>query len=407
VVILGGGFGGTYTFKHLHKHFHKDKAVELKLVSDRNYFLFTPLLHEAATGGVLPHQVVEPLRKVLSCCLNDFYLARAKRVNTKRQTVYTSRGAIKYDFLVIALGSQPNFRRTRGAGQNAFTLKSLEDAQKLKRHFIRTFEEADKTKDKSARRRLLSFVIVGGGPTGVEIAAEMSEFFRRTMRLRHVHADAVNIFLVQRQKELLPQFSRFIREVSRANLDKLDVKVFLGASVVSISGNKVKLDNGEQLESSTAIWVGGVKPVGLRFDRSLAMAKSGKIVVNKYLQVEGHRNIFALGDVASFVDGKSGEEAPALAQVAVRQAPVVAENIKQLIKGGRLGQYQYKNQGYLLSLGKWMGVGEIFGFSVKGWWVWWIYRTVYLSKLLSWQKRVYVALDWTVNLFSPRDTSDV
>jgi len=407
IVILGGGFGGTYTFKALHKYFHGSSKVEIKLVNKTNYFLFTPLLHEAATGGVLPHHVVEPIRKVLSCCLNDFFLAEAKSVDTRKRVVTTSRGKLSYDYLVLALGSQANYYNIKGAKQHAFSLKTLEDAQKLKKHFIRTFEKADKTKSESLRKELLSFVIVGGGPTGVEIATEMSEFFRKTMPKRHAKPNGVHITLVQKQRELLPQFSHFIRETSKKSLESLHVETKLGRSVVSVAKTGVKLDNVETIRARTAVWVGGVKPNQLSCSKPLPTAASGKIKVNEYLQVKGYKSIYALGDNASFIDSKSKKEVPALAQVATRQASVVAHNIAISITGGEPKEYRYQHQGYLLSLGRWMAVGEIFGRPVKGPWVWWIYRTVYLSKLLSWRKRISVAVEWTINLFSPRDISEV
>ncbi|MBI2023894.1 NAD(P)/FAD-dependent oxidoreductase [Candidatus Giovannonibacteria bacterium] len=408
IVILGAGFGGSYAFKRLHKFFHKDQSVELILVDARNYFLFTPLLHEVATGSVARENIVEPLRKVLGCCLAEFCLADVKRVELQSRRVITTNGSISYDYLIMALGAETNFYNIPGAREHSFTLKSLENAVRLKNHFIKKFEEAAATDDENLLKNKLCFVVVGGGPTGVELAAEMSELFYHTFSKyygRHFFYQKVKIALVQNNKELLPRFSKKLRDKSLSVLQSKKIDVKLGVNVKRVVKTFIELSTGEILPTETVIWVAGVKPRDVLFDRKIERDSKGRIRVNEYLQMYESPEVFALGDIAAFAQNK--KELPEFAQVATKQARGVAENIKNLIDGKPARPFHYRHTGDLISLGQWMAIGEIGGFPFWGRFTWWLWRTVYLSKLISFPKKVKVAVDWTFNLFMPRDISQL
>lgn len=410
IVILDAGFGGTYCFKKLHTYFHKKEDIEVILVNRTNYFLFTPLLHEVATGGVLPHHIVEPLRKVLGCCLADFHLAEVAKVYLKKQYVQTSKGNIPYNYLVLALGAQTDFYDIPGTKEYAFTLKSLQDAQSLKNHFIQIFERVEKEKSDNEQTKLLRFAIVGGGPTGVEMAAEMSEFFYETMKKHHEKSSIlskIHIILIQRPKELLPQFSPPLRKISLEVITKKHIDVLLEKEVIRLGKDFIELNGNEIIPCRTIIWAAGVTPSKIPFDQAPSQDSKRKILVNEFLQIPPYKNVFAIGDIANVKDKKTQKPLPTLAQVAVKEGEAVADNIKLILTNKPLTPFQYKHQGYLISLGQWLAIGEIKNIVLEGPWVWWLYRIVYLSKLLSWQKKIKVALDWTLNIFSPRDISQV
>lgn len=410
IVIAGAGFAGTYTFKHLHKYFHKDKNIELYLINRENYFLFTPLLHEVATGSIAPGNTVEPLRKVLRCCLKDLHLGEITNISLTKKQVTTSSGIVPYDYLVIALGSETNFYGIPGAKEHAFTLKTLDDAVRLKNHIIHIFEKAAETKDEKERDNLLTFCIIGGGATGVELAAELSEFLYDSLNEIYEHSHLkkhIRIVLIQKAQELIPSFLEKVREKSLNVLQKKHVVIKLNTQVTRLNKDCIEINNDTNIPSQTTIWVAGVRPTPVSLDVKIEKDPLGKIKVNNHLQIPGHENVFVLGDNASIDDPKTGRPLPQLAQVATKQASCAAYNIHAKIIGKPLKNFTYNSAGELLSLGQWAAAGEIKGFTFFGRIAWWIWRTVYLSKLLSRRKKIEVAIDWTLNLFSHRDISEL
>lgn len=408
IVIIGNGFGGIYTLKNLHKLFHHNENISLSLIGEKNYFLFTPLLHEVATGGISPENIVEPLRKILGCCLDKLYFSKAEKINIKEKTVQSGQHVIPYDYLVIAPGAETNFHDALNAEKYSLTLKSIEDAIKIKNEIIRKIECASHTGDVKERAKKLSFVIVGGGPTGVELSAEMQEFitenFSDYYKNKLLTKDA-SVTLIQRGSELLPQFNKKIRKQSLKILEKKRVRVLLGKGVKEISDSFVLLDSGEKIETTTVIWTAGIKPTEIKFDQVISRSKDRRLLVNEYLELKEHKNIFALGDSVAFKDGESF--LPPLAQVAEQEAKMVAKNIYLSITDKNLEPFIYRHKGKMISLGKWMAMGEISNFVFGGHITWWVWRTLYLSKLISFRKKVRVALDWTINMFSSRDISEL
>ena len=406
IVIVGNGFGGIYTLKYLDKIFKKDKNVEITLVGEKNYFLFTPLLHEVATGSINPANIIESIHEVLGRCLSNFYLGKAEFVNLEEKELSVGEYKLPYDYLILAPGAETNYYNIKGAEENSFSLKSLENAIKIKNHLIVTLDRASHIKDRNERRKKLSFVIVGGGPTGVELSAEMAEFLRGTFSYycNPEIIEDISITLIQKDKNLLPQLNPKIREKSLSVLKKYGINVIFGKKVVEINPSYVLLESGEQVLAETVIWVAGIKPKNIKFSAEINQTESGKILVNDFLQLPQYPNVFALGDVAAFTK-KEGRALPALAQVAQKSGKAVATNIERLIQHKHPIPFSYTHSGDLISLGKWMAVGGIHGFNISGKFTWWLWRTVYLFKLISFKKKVKVALDWTVNLFAPRDIS--
>ena len=407
ILIIGSGFGGVYTLKNLHKIFHKNKNIEISMIGEKNYFLFTPLLHEVATGGINAGNIIEPIRTILGCCLKNFYLGKAELINTTNKTVGFRGIELSYDYLVLAPGAQTNFYNTKGAAENSFSLKSLEDAINIKNQCLIKMECALHAKDKIEQKRKLSFVIVGGGPTGVELAAEIQELI--TENFSHYYSKELisesSVILIQKASELTPQFGAKMRQKSLEVLRQKGVKVILNTEVKEIGADFVKLGDDTEIPTETVIWVAGIKPNALNFDKQVEQSPLGHLIINEYLQLKDNSEIFAIGDIALLKDKKTDKYFPALAQVAEKQALYAANNIEKLIRNKALMPFNYKSSGTLVSLGEWMAVGEVSGFTFSGRIAWWFWRTVYLFKLISLRKKFRVAFDWTINLFYPRDIS--
>lgn len=409
ILIVGNGFGGVYTLKHLHKLFHNSKKIELSLIGDKNYFLFTPLLHEVATGGINPENIIEPVRNIIGCCLKNFYLGKAEFVNLKEKTVTVGENKISYDYIVLSPGSETNFYNTPGAEEYSLTLKSVEDAIKIKNRSIEMMEKASHTKDTLERKKRLNFIIVGGGPTGIELAGELQEFIRENLPNQYGKEliKDTSITVINRSDEIISQFHPKLRKKSLKFLRKKGITILLNTAVKEVSSSYVLLDNNAKIEGDNIIWVAGTKPKNINFDEILEKTPDDRILINKSLQIKNHPEVFVLGDVATFIDDKYPRGLPALAQVAEKQAKNIAQNIYALINNKKTQEFKYHHSGDLLSLGRFMAIGEISNFTFSGTFTWWIWRTVYLSKLLSWRKKLEVALDWTINLFLSRDISKI
>jgi len=402
IVILGGGFGGVYTLKYLHRFFHNKKEVKLILVNKKNYFLFTPLLHEFATGGVSLENLVEPVREIIKCCDYEFIHGEVEKIDLEKKIVYLRKKEIKYDYLVIALGSKTNFYNIPGAKENSFTLKSLDDAIKLRNHFIHMFELAANNNNEGN----LTFVIVGGGATGVELAGEMSDYFYKTFSKIYSKEviSKVKIILIERGNELISQFSPKLRQKALERLKKQNINVLLSKGVVEVGEDFLKLDDGEIIKTKTVIWTAGIEPNLPEIIGNVERDNRGRLIVNEYLQVKNYENVFAIGDVCCFV--QNAKPLPQLAQVAVRQAEIAGKNIFNLIKNKPLEKFIYKHQGDLISLGRFFAIGEIKGVAFSGFFAWILWRVVYLSKMISNKDKIKTFIDWLLDIFYPRDSTE-
>ena len=379
IVILGGGFAGVYTLKYLHKFFHNKKEIKLVLVNKKNYFLFTPLLHEFATGSVSLENLVEPIREIIRCCDYELIRGEVKKIDLENKIVELNESKIDYDYLIIALGSKTAFYNIPGAEENSFTLKSLDDAIRLRNHFIHMFELAAKSQDEG----ILTFILVGGGATGVELAAEMSDYFYKTFSKIYPKEviDKVKIILIEKGNELIPQFSYKLRKIAFEVLKKKKIEIILGKGVKKVGKDFIILDDEKIIKTKTVIWTAGVEANLPEIVGKVEKDNRGRLVVNEYLQLKNYENVFALGDNCCFIQNE--KPLPQLAQVAVRQAKIAAKNIFNLIQNKSLEKFTYKHQGDLISLGKFFAIGEIKGISFSGFGAWILWRGVYLSKMLS------------------------
>ncbi len=427
IVIAGNGFGGVYVARHLESLVERGMA-DITIIGRANHFLFTPLLHEVATGGLSPTSVVEPLHQVFRHTNIHCLEMEVEKVDLQEQLVLgMSRGSkehIAYDYLVIASGAETNTYQIKGVAEHAYLLKTLADAAKIRNRIIQAVEEASETTDVSKRKRLLSFAVVGGGATGVELASEMVEFVEELVGKYYsekLSLAETSVSLINAGPDLVAQFAPILRKKVLNTLTQKRISVSLNMTVCEVNEDGVVAKCGTAepslIVAGTVVWVAGVKgtPVSLieKPGTPVTIHPSGRIVVSGQLQLPGYANVFALGDAATHLASPDGKPLPMLAQVAEQEAEVVAANIKVLIESRISGRpatlfpYKLQLKGMLLSLGQWQAVGDIHGFHFSGPIMWWVWRTTYLFKFLSWRKRFKIMFEWTVNLFSPRDITRV
>jgi len=425
IVILGSGFGGTYVAKQLEKHVKKDR-IELTIINSTNYFLFTPLLHEVATGSLGPNSVAEPLREIFSGTGIRIAQGTVESIDRQKKTIKLEGHAdctISYDYLVIATGATSNYYGITGAEKFTFPLKSLSDAVRIRSQIIDAFERALLINDPTERARLLTFVIIGGGATGVETAAELAELVRGMVKRyygatrdcdindsRSCKPEEPAIDLIHMGSEVLEMFNPELRKAAMKRLRDNGVVLHLGTSVTEVTGQGIKLSTGTTISSATVIWTAGVKPIIPHFEGDMPALVAGRLALDEFFRVNSDPYIFALGDVAGYVDRKVLDKDPTktkvlpmLAQVASGEAEIVAHNIIASIRSKKLYDFNYHSKGSMVSIGSWYAIGHIFSFNIAGRFTWWLWRTVYLFKFISWKKRIRIVFEWTLQLFYPRD----
>ncbi len=425
IVILGAGFGGMYVAKRF-KRLAKKGLIELTIINRTNYFLFTPLLHEVATGGLNPRNVAEPIREVFAGTPVRVVQAAVESIDTEKRIVTVSAHnettEIPYDYLVIATGAETNYYGIPGASEHTLPLKNLADAARIRSEIIDAFEHAVLAQSEEERRELLSFAIVGGGATGVELAAELSDFvqgmikryYRKThcapSEPGHCRSEEAAITLIHTGKELLEMFVPSLRKASERRLIKSGVVLRLGSTVTEVMPDGLRLADGTFVIASTTVWTAGVKAIVPRFAGEQPALSGSRLIVDEFFRLQGHERIFALGDAAGYVDthafkkdSKNTRPVPMLAQAAVLETKIVTANILASIRRKPLFTFQYKPKGAMVSVGQWFAIGEIYSLHIAGWFTWWLWRTVYLFKFASWQKRIRIMIEWTLDIFFPRD----
>lgn len=406
VVIVGAGFGGVYTAKALVPYIKKG-MLEVTIISKTNYFLFTPLLHEVATGGLGGRSVTEPIRHIFSGTGVTFHQGVVETFALKEKVVVVDGKKIAYDSLVVATGATTNFYGISGAQEHSLVLKNLADAIEIRERIIDAIEDASCIESALERKKKLAFVVVGGGATGVEMAAEMAEFIHTLYDLYFKGVSAIekkdiSLHLVNTGPDLLAMLHPTLRAKTAERLVHLGVELHMNMSVTEVTKEKVLFKDGSSIDTSFVFWAGGITPSIPSCLGTETALVGGKLPVDTFLRLKGESGVFVLGDSAC-VDTPDLKGYPALAQIAVRQAEVVAHNIVAIYTRTPLKEFRYAIRGTLVSLGQWYAVGQMFGMRLSGRLMWWIWRTVYLFNFHSWTKRFKIAFEWTEALFSPRD----
>lgn len=409
ILILGGGFAGISVLQQLQKTFKNNKSVKIRLVNEDNFFLFTPMLPEIASGIIHPSDISIPLR---TFCKNEkFYQAKVSAIDIKNKLVAITRafdGKVKvldYDYLVIALGSTTNYFGNKRIEKNSFTMKTIQDAIAIKSHVIHMMEIADQEDDRTVKEKLMTFVVVGGGFAGVETIGELNDFVKESARhfYRNIPQDNIKMVLVSANGGILPELDPDIAKKATESLQKSGIRIIPNTKAVDAGNDFVFLGNGESVPCSTIIWTAGVT-IDSVVSSLDCEHKSGKIVVDSNLRIPKYENVFALGDCAAITDTKTGNLYPPTAQHALRESKIVSNNLKAAITGnGQNKEFNYESKGMMAVIGKRNGIASVFGYKTSGTIAWVIWKTYYLTMLPTFEKKCRVAMDWTVNLFFKRD----
>ncbi len=408
VLILGGGFGGMYAALEFEHALARGAELQVTLVNHDNFFLFTPMLHEVAASDLDITNIVSPIRKLLRRV--TFFHGEIEAIDLERKRVGVSHGqdkhchALPYDHLVLALGSTTNFFEIPGLADRAFTMKSLSDAIVLRNHLIANLEEADYDGcGASLRAPLLNFVVAGSGFAGVETIAAMNDFLREAVRFfPHLREDMLRIILVSSGKIILPELGEKLGTYAQRKLTEQKVEIHSNCKVTAVTDHDVKLSDGTTVTTNTLVWTAGIKPHALLHTLSCPLEK-GRVVVNEYLEVPGWPGVWALGDCALVPDRRNGGFHPPTAQHALREGKLAARNILATLRGDQMKPFLYSTLGLLAPTGRRTGVANILGVNFSGFIAWWLWRTIYLLKLPRFEKKILVALDWTLDVLFSKD----
>jgi NADH dehydrogenase len=409
ILILGGGYGGIGVLNKIQKKFENDVNVNIELVSESNFFLHTPMLPEMATGTIEPRHIATPIRRF--CKRAQFHQAKVIDVSLKDRKVTIQRlydktqSSLSYDYLVLSLGGKTNFFGNHHIEQYSYTIKSLDDAIKIRNHVISMLEEADQETDQIKQKKLMTFVIVGGGFSGVETAGELNDFVRASTKrfYRNISQDNIKIILVSAGKKILPEIGN-LGIYSIHALQKAGVTIHIDTRLEDASNDMAALSTGKQIPTKTIIWAGGNTTDEVIQKLDSKHHSSGRLEVNKQLRLHDHPEVFALGDCAYSIDTRGGIAYPPTAQHAIRQAITVAENLENKVKGiGFQHDFVYETKGSMAKIGRRDGVALVLGYEFRGFIAWLIWKQYYLSTLPSNEKKIRVAVDWFVDLFFPRD----
>ena len=424
VVVLGGGFAGVYTARHLSELLGSRTDVHVELLSEENYFVFQPLLPEVAAGGVSPTHVVNPVREMVPRV--QFRWSKVQRIDIAAKVVYATQGegkelvAVPYDHLVFALGKVSNFSSMPGVQEHALAMKDLSDAFKLRNHVYRCLELADVEDAPAEKAALLTFVVAGGGFSGVETIGELSEMLHKVKQnFKNIEARELRLVLVHSRDTLLPEMPAALGKAAMEILQQRGVEIIVNARTKAASRYAVYLSTGARLETRTFICTVGNAPNPICKDAlatgAFVEGKSGGrgigvFETDLHLQCTGQTHDWAVGDCAGVpMPGKPDEICPATAQFAIRQGKVAAENILAAIdnRPERRREFSFKGLGTLASLGNRSAVADMMGVQLKGFVAWFAWRTIYLSKLPGMIRRLRVTVDWTLDLFFPRDITQL
>jgi NADH dehydrogenase len=408
VVILGGGFGGVYCAMALERARRRRDDFDVCLVNTENYFVFQPMLPEVISGSIGVTDVVSPLRRLLP--RTDVHVREVEAVDLERRVVATSPGfrpqvhELPYDHLVLALGSVTDFRGLPGLPEHALPFKNLGDALNLRNHVIRALEEAAiEGDDPELRRQLLTFVVAGGGFSGVEVVAELNDFVRQVARTyRGIEPREIRVILVHSRERILPEVSERLAAYAARLLTRRGVELRLGCRIEAATGLEAILSTGDRIATRTLVSTVPASPHPLIEGLALPRNSQGRLQTDHQLRVAASDHVWAVGDCAE-VTTLDGGSAPASAQHAVREADVVANNIVAALRGGQPRRFAFTGLGTMASLGHRSAVAEVMGLKLSGVLAWWLWRTIYLLKLPGWGRRLKVAAAWTLDFVLPPD----
>jgi len=396
IVIIGGGFAGISMAKTL-----ANKNVQVVLLDKHNYHTFQPLLYQVSTAGLEPDSIAYPLRKIIKNHNNTFFrLAEVEHIDTTNNVVETNIGNLTFDYLVIATGTKTNFFGNKTIEANSMAMKKVPQALNIRSLILQNFEKATIVNTEEERKALLNFVIVGGGPTGVELAGAIAELKNHILPrdYRDLNSSDMDIHLLEGNIRVLPSMSKHASKKAEQFLEKLGVKVHCNTFVKDYDGKTVVTNSDLQMQSETLIWAAGVTgdPVeGLPADS--LMERSNRYKVNRFNQVEGYDTIFALGDIALMETQAYPQGHPQVAQPAIQQGKLLGKNLIKFVNGKPMKPFTYKDKGSMATIGRNKAVVDLKGFKFAGFFAWFVWMFIHLMALVGFRNRVIVFFNWSYN----------
>ncbi len=398
VVIIGGGFGGIELAKRL-----RNKEVEILMLDRHNYHTFQPLLYQVATGGLEADSIAFPLRKIFKNQKNfTFRMTDAERVDPERKVIHTSIGEIFYDYLVLATGSDTNFFGQKEIEHFSMAMKTIPEALNLRSMILQNLEEALIESDPVRKRSLLNFVIVGGGPTGVELSGALAELKRHVLPKDYpeLSIEDIKVYLIEGSPELLGAMSEKASAKAKLFLEKLGVHVLNEIRVESYDGDVIRLSSGESIDTKNVLWSAGVKGAILDGFPAEAIARGNRLLIDEFNRVIGQEHIFAIGDVATSITPEKPNGLPGVAPVAIQQGKKLAANLIHIINNEEPEPFEYFDKGSMATVGRNLAVVDIGKIRFQGIFAWFVWMFVHLMSLVGFRNKVVTFVNWVWNYFS-------
>ncbi|MBC7876005.1 MAG: NAD(P)/FAD-dependent oxidoreductase [Anaerolineales bacterium] len=395
IVIIGAGFAGLETARGL-----ASDPVRITLIDKHNHHLFQPLLYQVAIAGLLPSQIAQPIRTIFRKQKNlTFQMGEVSDVNFDEKYIKLNGSIIAYDYLVLAVGGRTNFFGNDDIEKLGFQLKDLDTAVKARNHLLSMFEKASQEADAEKRKMLLTFVIVGGGPTGVETAGALAELISHVMKKDYpnLNLSDAQVILLEAAGDLIASYPDELRKATVKLLKKKKVDIRLNTKLESFNGHRVTLGDGSFIETQTVIWTAGVKAVEVVDELEVAKASGGRIRIEPTLQLPQHPETFVIGD-AAFLE-ENGQALPMISTVAIQQGVATAKNIRNMMNGKSLTQFHYKDPGLLATIGRNAAVARIWGISFSGFIAWVIWVFLHIYRIIGFRNRLIVMFNWAWDYF--------
>ncbi len=396
VVIIGGGFGGLAAAKALAR-----APVDVLLIDRSNHHVFTPLLYQVATAGLSPGDIASPIRWILRRQRNvKVWLGEVTGIDAAARTVRLADDVVPYDYLVVAAGGRTSYFGHDDWERSVYGLKTMEDALALRRQVLLAFERAERERDREAQRGLLTFVVVGGGPTGVELAGALAEISRHALArdFRAIDPESARIILIQAGPDVLPTYPAPLPAFARRALERLGVTVWTGTAVTDIQQGCVRL-GGETIEAGTILWAAGVAAVPLGKSLGAPLDAQGRVKVNADLTVPGHPEVFVIGDMATHA-GADGQPLPGVIQVALQQGRLAARNILATAAGQPRASFGYHDLGTMATIGRHSAVCDLRWITLQGQPAWWAWLLLHIYKLIGFRNRLTVMTQWAYSYWT-------
>ena len=396
IVIVGAGFGGLRAARRFSR-----LPVQVTLIDRHNYHLFQPLLYQVATAGVSAGEIAYPVRAVLRRQRNvRFLLAGVTGVDLPNRRLMTSAGEVSYDVLILAIGGQTNYFGNVSLARHALTLKTLQDAERVRDHVLRIFEHASRESNEEKRRAMLTFAVAGGGPSGVEMAGALSELIHGVLRRDFPGFDLsmARVILLEATDRLLPAMPEALQQATLQALHAKGVEVWLNAPVEAYDGALICLKDGREIPSRTLIWVTGIRAAGLAEHIPAPRTPNGRIRVEPTLQVPGYPEVFVIGD-AAYLEDERGVPLPMVAPVALQQADWTVVNVQRLLEGKPLVPFRYRNPGMMATIGRNQAVAHLGKVNLRGFFAWLMWVVVHIFQLIGFRNRLAVMLNWAWDYF--------